>query len=168
VSDAGTPLISDPGYRLVSLCVRRGIEVISVPGPSAVTSALSISGLPPQPFHFAGFLPRKPGARKRRLRDLSDLACTLVFYEAPHRIAAALRDMLETLGDRPASVARELTKVHEEVLRGSLSDLAARASGTRLRGEIVVIVGPPDESGDASAGGTDAVGGGAPGSPPSG
>jgi 16S rRNA (cytidine1402-2'-O)-methyltransferase len=141
VTDAGTPLVADPGYRLVSECAERGIEVVAVPGPSAVTAALSIAGLPTQPFHFAGYLPRRSGARLRRLEELAVQRCTLVFYESPHRIVATLRDMLEALGDRPAVIARELTKVHEEVLRGSLSELIRIAEERTLRGEIVVLVG---------------------------
>jgi len=103
VSDAGTPLVSDPGYRLVSLCAREGIEVVAVPGPSAVAAALSVAGLPPHPFYFAGFLPRKQSARRRALESLADLPCTTVFYESPHRVAKSLLDMLEVLGDRPAA-----------------------------------------------------------------
>ena len=141
VTDAGTPLLADPGYRIVSLCAREGIEVVPVPGPTALAAALSVAGLPPMPFYFAGFLPRKPGARTRKLDDLKALPCTLVFYEAPHRIARSLADMLEVLGDRPAVVARELTKLHEEVIRGSLRDLAGAAADAAWRGEFVVVVG---------------------------
>ena len=141
VSDAGTPLVADPGYRLVSLCAERGIEVIAVPGPSAVVAALSVAGLPPQPFYFAGYLPRKSGQRRSRLATLADLPCTVIYYESPHRIAAALKDMHEVLGNRKAVVARELTKIHEEVLRGTLGELSAVAAGRNLKGEIVVVVG---------------------------
>jgi 16S rRNA (cytidine1402-2'-O)-methyltransferase len=140
VTDAGTPLVSDPGYRLLDLAVREGIEVVAVPGPSAVVAALSISALPPMPFHFEGFLPRKSAARRTKLTLLSELNGTLVFYVSPHRVAAVLRDMSEVLGDRRAVVARELTKVHEEVLRGGLADLAREASERKLKGEIVVLV----------------------------
>jgi 16S rRNA (cytidine1402-2'-O)-methyltransferase len=140
VSDAGTPLVADPGYRLVASCADRGIEVIAVPGPSAVVAALSIAGLPPQPFYFAGYLPRKSGQRRTRLASLADLHCTVIYYESPHRIAAALKDMHEVLGDRKAVVARELTKVHEEVLRGTLGELSAVADARNLKGEIVVVV----------------------------
>jgi 16S rRNA (cytidine1402-2'-O)-methyltransferase len=135
VSDAGTPLVADPGYRLVSSCAERGLEVIAVPGPSAVVAALSIAGLPPQPFH------------RSRLASLADLSCTVVYYESPHRIAAALKDMHEVLGDRKAVVARELTKVHEEILRGTLGELSATAESRRLKGEIVVVVGCPEKDG---------------------
>jgi 16S rRNA (cytidine1402-2'-O)-methyltransferase len=140
VSDAGTPLVADPGYRLVSAAAERGIEIVAVPGPSAVVAALSVAGLPPQPFHFAGYLPRKSGQRRTRLASLAALSCTVVYYESPHRIAAALRDMFEVLGDRRAVVARELTKVHEEVIRGTLSELSSLAEGRALKGEIVVVV----------------------------
>jgi 16S rRNA (cytidine1402-2'-O)-methyltransferase len=140
VTDAGTPLIADPGYRLVETCVARGVEVVAVPGPSALTAALSVGGLPPMPFYFAGYLPRKKGARVRRLKEMAGLGCTLVVYESPHRIAASLHDMLEVLGDRRAVVARELTKVHEEIIRGRLSALCETADSRELRGEIVVLV----------------------------
>lgn len=140
VSDAGTPLVADPGYRLVAACVDAGIEVTPVPGPSAAVAALSASGLPPQPFFFAGFLPRRPGARRRKLEAAAELDCTLVFYESPHRISAVLADMADVLGDRRAVVARELTKVHEEFLRGTLKELASLAAERELRGEIVVLV----------------------------
>jgi len=141
VSDAGTPLVADPGYRLVSSCAEQGLEVIAVPGPSAVVAALSIAGLPPQPFYFAGYLPRKGGQRRSRLASLADLPCTVIYYESPHRIAAALKDMHEVLGDRKAVIARELTKVHEEVLRGTLGELSAVVERRSLKGEIVVVVG---------------------------
>jgi len=140
VSDAGTPLVSDPGYRLVELAVREGIRVVPIPGPSAVTAALSAAGLPPQPFHFAGFLSRKDGARRSRLTELSTLECTLVFYESPHRLGKTLTAMAEVLGDRQAVVARELTKVHEEFVRGSLSELAERYGEAKPKGEIVLLV----------------------------
>jgi len=140
VSDAGTPLVADPGYRLVASCAERGIDVVAVPGPCAVTAALSIAGLPTQPFYFAGYLPRKGGQRRNRLSSLAELPCTVVYYESPHRIAAALKDMRDVLGDRRAVVARELTKVHEEVLRGTLAELSELADARNLKGEIVVVV----------------------------
>jgi 16S rRNA (cytidine1402-2'-O)-methyltransferase len=141
VSDAGTPLIADPGYRIVSLCARIGVKVVAIPGPSAAVAALSISGLPPSPFYFAGYLPRKSGQRRTRLAELSGLSCTVVLYESPHRIAATLRDAAEVLGARRAVVARELTKIHEEVIRGTLGELAVEAAGRQLRGEMVVVIG---------------------------
>lgn len=145
VSDAGTPLVSDPGYLLVREAVARGVEVIAVPGPSALLAALVVSGLPPHPFTFVGFPPPKAGKRRTFYRKLEGLGHTLVLYESPHRIIASLRDAREELGDRPAAVSRELTKLHEETLRGRLSEivqeLEARAS---IKGELVVVIGGPD------------------------
>jgi len=141
VSDAGTPGISDPGFRLARLAIDSEVRVVPVPGASAMVSALVASGLPTDEFFFGGFLPARTGARRARFAELSSLAATLVFYEAPHRIAAALRDALETLGERQAVVARELTKMHEEIARGSLSELAAQFSGgEKARGEMVLII----------------------------
>ncbi len=155
ISDAGTPLINDPGFPLVRECRRRGIRVTPVPGPSAVLAALSASGLPTDRFCYQGFLPRQPVARRERLNALKDQPATLVFYESSHRIAAALADMVEVLGpDRPACVARELTKRHEEFLNGTLEELAAlvAADPDRRRGEFVVVVGaPPEEKAAAAA-----------------
>src|ERR1043165_350969 len=124
VSDAGTPLISDPGFRLVNSAVQRGINVVPIPGPSALVTALSASGLPTDQFFFAGFLPARATARRAKLEELRTIPATLIFYEAPRRIASALRDAADVLGNRQAAVARELTKLHEEILRGSLSELA--------------------------------------------
>lgn len=144
VSDAGTPLISDPGYRLVQAARAEDLPVFPVPGPVAAVAALTVAGLPTDSFFFAGFLPPKAGARRRRLAELAAVPATIVFYEAPQRVVEALADMAETLGDRPAAVARELTKLHEEVRRGSLADLAEALSGeAQPRGEIVLVVGPP-------------------------
>ncbi len=143
VTDAGTPLVSDPGFRLVVACVDADIDIVPVPGPSALIAALCASGLPPHPFYFAGFLPRKSTARKRRIAALSDLSCTLLFYESPHRVASCIRDMAGELGDRPAVIARELTKIHEEFLRGRLPALAELVEGRTLKGEIVIIVAGP-------------------------
>ena len=125
VSDAGTPLISDPGYRLVRAAIDAGIGVTSVPGASAVTTALAASGLPPHPFRFIGFLPRTAAARRAALTDLAADPATLVAFEAPRRLTDALRDALSTLGDRPACLARNLTKRHERYQRGTLSQLIA-------------------------------------------
>jgi 16S rRNA (cytidine1402-2'-O)-methyltransferase len=141
VSDAGMPGLSDPGYRLVRECVDAGLAIEVIPGPSAAVSALAISGLPPARFVFEGFLPRKSGDRRRRLEELSDEPRTIVFYEAPHRIEECLEDLLECLGDRPAALARELTKLHEEVRRGSLAELLRGVGEVPPRGEIVVVVG---------------------------
>jgi 16S rRNA (cytidine1402-2'-O)-methyltransferase len=144
VSDAGTPLISDPGYKLVVDVREAGLPVFAVPGPSAILAALSVAGLPTDAFFFAGFLPPKPGARQTRLRDVAAVPGALVFYETGPRLAAALADMAQVLGDRPAAICRELTKLHEEVRRGTLVDLAAAAAaGPDPKGEIVVVVGPP-------------------------
>jgi 16S rRNA (cytidine1402-2'-O)-methyltransferase len=140
VTDAGMPSVSDPGYRLVAAAVERGITVTAVPGPSAVLTALAVSGLPVDRFCFEGFLPRKAGERSRRLAALADEPRTMVFFEAPHRTAATLGAMAEALGaDRPAAVCRELTKTYEEVRRGHLADLAAWAEDG-VRGEITIVV----------------------------
>lgn len=144
VSDAGTPLVSDPGYRLVREALAEGLPVTAAPGPSAAVTALILSGLPPDTFLFAGFLPARPTARRKTLAQWRELAATLIFYEGPSRLAAALEDMAEMLGDRPAAVARELTKHHEEMRRGSLAPLAAHyRDAPAPRGEIVIVVGPP-------------------------
>ncbi len=140
VTDAGMPSVSDPGYRLVAAAVEAGIRVTAVPGPSAVLTALAVSGLPVDRFCFEGFLPRKGGERARRLAALAEEPRTMVFFEAPHRTQAALEAMAETLGaDRPAAVCRELTKTHEEVVRGGLGELAAWA-GEGVRGEVTLVV----------------------------
>jgi 16S rRNA (cytidine1402-2'-O)-methyltransferase len=134
------PGLSDPGYRLVAACAEKGVIVEVVPGPNAAISALAVSGLPPARFVFEGFLPRKSSERRRRLTELASEPRTLVFYESPHRIAASLDDLAEIFGPRPAVVARELTKLHEEVRRGTLVELARQAAADPPRGEIVVVV----------------------------
>jgi 16S rRNA (cytidine1402-2'-O)-methyltransferase len=140
VSDAGMPLISDPGYRMVVACVEAGLPVTCLPGPSAVTTALAVSGLPSEKFCFEGFAPRKSGARKTWLASLADERRTCVFFESPRRLAACLLDAVEQLGGaRPAVICRELTKVHEEVVRGSLEELAAWAADGVL-GEVTVVL----------------------------
>lgn len=145
VSDAGTPLISDPGFRLVGEANARGIPLTVLPGASAPLAALVLSGLPADRFHFAGFPPPRQAARLRFLRALADVDATLVLLESPRRLAAALADMNEVFGPRPAAVARELTKLHEEVVRDDLRSLAGKyAADGPPRGEIVVLVGPPD------------------------
>ena len=148
VSDAGTPLISDPGFRIVQAATKRDIPVVPIPGATALAAALVASGLPSDQFFFAGFLPARANARRAGLEKLCPLPATLVFYEAPHRIAATLKTAFEVLGNRRAVVARELTKLHEEIARGSLSELARRFSGdTTARGEIVLVIsGATDES----------------------
>ncbi len=141
VSDAGTPAISDPGFRLVRLAVETGVPVVSLPGPSALITALAGSGLPTDEFFFGGFLPARSGARRTRLEELRSIPATLIFYEAPHRIVATLKDAHQILGEREAMIARELTKLHEEVARGRLSELAMRFSASEsVRGEIVLII----------------------------
>ena len=140
VSDAGTPGISDPGYRIVVEASRAGIQVIPLPGASALTTALSASGLPTDRFLFEGFLPAKAQVRKAKLQSLRAETATLLFYEAPHRLLDALGDMLKVFGDRDIAIARELTKVHEEILRGKLSELVAALSGRDIKGEIAIIV----------------------------
>jgi 16S rRNA (cytidine1402-2'-O)-methyltransferase len=140
VTDAGMPSVSDPGYRLVSAAVEAGIQVTAVPGPSAVVTALAVSGLPTDRFTFEGFLPRKAGERTRRLADLSNEQRTMVFFEAPHRTHTVLVAMTEVFGfDRPAVVCRELTKTHEEVRRGSL-DLLVDWARDGVRGEVTIVV----------------------------
>jgi len=142
VSDAGMPLVSDPGYRLVRAAIEAGVPVEPVPGPSAALAALAASGLPTDAFHFAGFLPAKAGQRARALEALQDESATLIFYEAPHRVLEALDTIAEVLGPRPVVAARELTKVHEEYLRGTAAEvrdqLAARGS---IKGEFTLLVG---------------------------
>jgi 16S rRNA (cytidine1402-2'-O)-methyltransferase len=147
VSDAGTPLISDPGFRIVSRAVEKGINVVPVPGANAAVAALSAAGLPSDKFFFAGFLPARTGARVARLEELRSLEATLVLYEAPHRIGATLRDAAETLGPRDAVVAREITKLHEEFARGTLSQLAETYTDkNRARGEIVLLIAAASEA----------------------
>jgi 16S rRNA (cytidine1402-2'-O)-methyltransferase len=153
ISDAGMPSVSDPGYRLVRAAVAAGVAVTCLPGPSAVLTALAVSGLPVDRFCFEGFLPRKPGERRRALNSLSAEPRTLVLFEAPHRLAAALAEMAAAFGaQRPAAVCRELTKVHEEVVRGSLGELTEWAARGEVLGEITLVVaGAPPASQAVSA-----------------
>jgi len=144
VSDAGTPTVSDPGYRLVSLCVRHGIPVVPVPGASAFVAALAASGMPTGEFVFAGFLPARQTARRKSLRALADEPRTLIFYEAPHRVIDTLEDALEILGNRPAVLAREITKAFEEFQRGHIVELLAAAQKKAPRGEITLLISPAD------------------------
>ncbi|MGZ5305588.1 MAG: 16S rRNA (cytidine(1402)-2'-O)-methyltransferase [Actinomycetota bacterium] len=150
VTDGGMPTVSDPGFRLVRACAAEGIDVRVVPGPSAAIAALAISGLPTDRFVFEGFLPRKAGERRARLETLASDPRTIVVFESPKRVRAMLAEALDALGDRPTAVARELTKLHEQVLRGRLSELPAALDATTLKGEIVVVIGgavenePPD------------------------
>jgi 16S rRNA (cytidine1402-2'-O)-methyltransferase len=142
VSDAGVPLVSDPGFRLVTLSVRHHIPVIPVPGPSALLAALSASGLPNEEFLFVGFLPARSGERRRALERLRIEDRTIIFYEAPHRLDETLVEAREILGDRPACLAREVTKLHEEFLRGTLSEISASTAQRPARGEITLLIGP--------------------------
>ena len=144
VSDAGTPLISDPGHRLVTLCVKHNIPVVPIPGPSALLASLSASGLPSDKFMFVGFLPARSGERRQALELLRVEDRTIIFYEAPHRIAACVGDAREVLGNRNACIAREVTKMHEEFRRGKLSELSASLEERPARGEITLLIGPEE------------------------
>lgn len=158
ISDAGTPLVSDPGYKLVREAIVSGYQIHVLPGPSAALAALLLSGLPPDRFFFAGFLDARTAARRRDLTAMTAIPATLIFYESGPRLAAALADMAAVLGDRPAAVARELTKLYEEVRRDTLVALAAHyAAAGPPKGEIVVLVGPPLEAPEVAAGDLDAA-----------
>jgi 16S rRNA (cytidine1402-2'-O)-methyltransferase len=146
VTDAGTPLISDPGYRLVKAAGDEGLNVVPVPGASAAIAALSAAGVPSERFLFAGFLPNKAGERTHILSLLRSVPATLVFYEAPHRLAATLATLAQHFGSREGAVARELTKIHEEIRRGRLQELALYYAASPVRGEIVILIGPPHET----------------------
>src|SRR5258705_6243301 len=150
VSDAGVPLVSDPGYRLVTLSLRHHLPVIPIPGPSALLAALSASGLPNEEFLFAGFLPARSGDRRRALERPRLEDRTIIFYEAPHRIPETLIDAHEILVDRPAWLAREVTKIHEEFRRGSLVELAASLADKPARGEITLLIGPVPADGKSA------------------
>ncbi|HXJ00577.1 MAG TPA: 16S rRNA (cytidine(1402)-2'-O)-methyltransferase [Micropepsaceae bacterium] len=152
VSDAGTPLVSDPGHRLVRAALEEGLPVFPIPGASAVLAGLTVSGLPSDRFFFAGFLPPKSGERRSRIESLKAVPATLIFFESANRLAESLGEMADILGPRDAAVARELTKLHEEVRRGTLGQLAKSYADTPPRGEIVVLVGPPaaEEAPDAA------------------
>jgi 16S rRNA (cytidine1402-2'-O)-methyltransferase len=150
VSDAGVPLVSDPGYRLVRAAIAEGVTVGAVPGPNAGITALVLSGLPPLPFLLLGFPPPRQAARRAgfgsiRAAERAGLSATLIWYEAPHRLAETLADMVDAFGGRAAAVARELTKRFEEVRRGSLSELAAHYAAHAARGEVTIVVGPPEQ-----------------------
>ncbi len=141
VSDSGMPLLSDPGYEIVSACRREGFRVVPIPGPNAATAALIGSGLPTDSFLFSGFLPARSSQRQRKLKDLAPIQATLVFYEAPHRILRCLADMIVVLGPRRATVARELTKIHEEFLHGTLPQLLEMLKAReKIQGEYVIVV----------------------------
>ena len=158
VSDAGTPLVSDPGYKLVRAAQDAGHSVTALPGASAVLAALAVAGLPTDQFLFAGFLPPKAGARRARIAELARVPATLVLFETGPRIAATLADLADGLGrERDAALCRELTKLHEEIRRGDLATLAARYAGEEPRGEIVLVVGPPAAAEQLSAEDADAL-----------
>ncbi len=144
VSDAGTPLISDPGYRLVNQALAEGVEVVPIPGPSAILAALTASGLPTDAFHFGGFLPAKAAQRRKALEAVRDFECSLVFYETPHRILEALEDIAAVLRERPMVLTRELTKMHEEFLRGTAAEvLATLRERPSIKGEMTLVIGKP-------------------------
>lgn len=156
VSDAGTPLISDPGYRLINAALEAGVPVVPVPGPSALLAALSASGLPSDEFHFGGFLPAKAGQRRNHLMEVAGYSGTMIFYEAPHRILETLEDVAKVFPHHPLVVARELTKVHEEFLRGTAEEIRGKLEARGgLRGEFTLLIGrcdrvrsgPVDEAG---------------------
>ena len=146
ISDAGMPLVSDPGYRLVKEAAEQGIPVTACPGPSAVLTGLALSGLPTDRFLFAGFVPQKQGERKRLFAEFATLKATLIFFESPHRILDTLHDLSAALPGRAVAVTRELTKLHEEVLRGTAEEIAAQLEArASVKGEITLLVGPPQE-----------------------
>ncbi len=149
ISDAGTPILSDPGFLLVQEAIRAGISVIPIPGPSALTTVLGASGLPTDRFAFEGFLPARKSQRREKLRGLREEKRTLVFYEVPHRVKESLQDLLEVLGEREMVLGREMTKLHEEFIRGSVSELAAQAKVKEWRGEMTLVVeGKKDRDSD--------------------
>ncbi len=154
VSDGGTAVPSDPGFRLVHLAIRHKIPVVPVPGPSALVAALAVAGLPMNEFIFAGFLPAKRSARCKALTALAAFEKTIVFYEAPHRITDSLRDVHEVLGERETVIAREVTKIHEEFLRGTISEIRDLLKKEPVKGELTVILGPGAAPGEIAAGGT--------------
>jgi len=140
ISDAGSPGISDPAFRLVRAAIDAGIEIEALPGPTSIIPALTASGLPTDRFYFEGFLPVKAGARQKRLAALMELTCTLVFFESPHRILKTLNAAVTVLGDREACLAREISKLHEQFLRGSLSGIQEELEGRKIRGELILVV----------------------------
>ncbi|MCJ7663228.1 MAG: 16S rRNA (cytidine(1402)-2'-O)-methyltransferase [Desulfobacterales bacterium] len=140
ISDAGTPGVSDPGFRLIRQAIKEGIEVLPIPGPSAHVAALVISGLPTDSFHFFGFLPPKGAKRKKRLEEIKDLRGTIILYEAPHRLLRTLQDIKDCCGDRQIVVAREMTKTYEEVIRGEITGVLEGLEGKKIRGEITLVV----------------------------
>ena len=144
ISDAGTPTISDPGYGLIRECIREGIDIIPIPGASALTAAISASGLPSDAFTFIGFLPTKKG-RKKKISFLKDLDTTIVLFESPHRLIKTLNQLKEVLGERPVFVGRELTKLYEEIIRGNFSSTIDFFDSKKIKGEIVIMIGKDDD-----------------------
>ena len=144
ISDAGTPTISDPGYSLIRQCINEGIDVIPIPGASALTAAISASGLPSDAFTFIGFLPTKKG-RKKKISSLENLDMTIVLFESPHRLIKTLNQLKEALGERPIVVARELTKLYEEIIRGNFSSTIEFFEAKKIKGEIVIMIGKNDD-----------------------
>ena len=144
ISDAGTPTISDPGYSLIRQCINEGIDVIPIPGASALTAAISASGLPSDAFTFIGFLPTKKG-RKKKISSLENLDMTIVLFESPHRLIKTLNQLKEALGERPIVVARELTKLYEEIIRGNFSSTIKYFEAKKIKGEIVIMIGKNDD-----------------------
>jgi len=140
VSDAGTPGISDPGFRLIQLAIQSQIPIVPIPGPSAAIAALSVSGLPTDAFFFRGFLPNKSKKRRDLLKELENVRETLIFYESPHRVSETLQDILEMLGDREIVLTRELTKVYEEIIRGKVSEILTQVGDRTLKGEITLVI----------------------------
>ncbi|MCX7713672.1 MAG: 16S rRNA (cytidine(1402)-2'-O)-methyltransferase [Chthoniobacterales bacterium] len=146
VSDSGTPLLSDPGYRVLKACIEHGIAVSTIPGPSAITAAITCSGLPPYPFYFGGFLPSKPGARQKEIQAALQRNVTHVYFESPHRLAKTLHQLASLSPDCPVCVAREITKKFEQFHRGSASELAAHYHSDKTKGEITIVFSPQVQS----------------------
>ena len=144
ISDAGTPTISDPGYGLIRDCIRNEIGIVPIPGVSSITAAMSVSGLPSDSFTFVGFLPQKKG-RLKKIKDLQKLDNTIILFESPFRLKKTLNQLFEHLGDRTVVVGRELTKLYEEVIRGNLSDIIMHFSKSKVKGEIVIMIGKDDD-----------------------
>ena len=144
ISDAGTPTVSDPGYRLIRECVKKGVDIVPIPGPSAVTAALSVAGLPSDSFTFVGFLPQKKG-RIKKIEQLSEINNTIILFESPHRLLKTLNQLFEILGNRQVAIGRELTKLYEEIIRGNLKDVSQEFSKKSVKGEIVIMIGKNDD-----------------------
>ena len=144
ISDAGTPTVSDPGYRLIRECVKKGVDIVPIPGPSAVTAALSVAGLPSDSFTFVGFLPQKKG-RIKKIEQLSEINNTIILFESPHRLLKTLNQLFEILGNRQVAIGRELTKLYEEIIRGNLKNVIQEFSKKSVKGEIVIMIGKNDD-----------------------